>query len=75
MLQLITSFLSKDWRVTFGTVSHKNPNSIDLSKLGVQEVRLELNSTSFNEFITDLKPTIVIFDRFITEEQFGWRVA
>ncbi|MDA8731327.1 glycosyltransferase family 4 protein [Flavobacteriaceae bacterium] len=75
MLQLITSFLSKDWRVTFGTVSHKNPNSIDLSKLGVKEVRLELNSTSFDEFITDLKPTIVIFDRFITEEQFGWRVA
>ena len=75
MLQLITSFLSQGWRVTFGTVSQKNPNSIDLSKLGVQEVRLELNSTSFNEFITDLEPTIVIFDRFITEEQFGWRVA
>jgi len=75
MLQLITSFLSQGWCVTFGTVSHKNPNSIDLSKLGVQEVRLELNSTSFDEFITDLKPTIVIFDRFITEEQFGWRVA
>jgi len=75
MLQLITSFLSQGWRVTFGTVSQKNLNSIDLSKLGVQEVRLELNSTSFNEFITDLEPTIVIFDRFITEEQFGWRVA
>ena len=75
MLQLITSFLSQGWRVTFGTVSQKNLNSIDLSKLGVQEVRLELNSTSFDEFITDLEPTIVIFDRFITEEQFGWRVA
>lgn len=75
MLQLITSFLSQGWCVTFGTVSHKNPNSIDLSKLGVQEVRLELNSASFDEFIIDLKPTIVVFDRFITEEQFGWRVA
>jgi glycosyltransferase involved in cell wall biosynthesis len=75
MLQLITSFLSQGWRVTFGTVSQKNPNSIDLSKLGVEEVRLDLNSTSFDEFIIDLKPTIVVFDRFITEEQFGWRVA
>jgi len=75
MLQLITSFLSQGWRVTFGTVSQKNPNSIDLSKLGVEEVRLELNSTSFDEFIIDLKPTIVVFDRFITEEQFGWRVV
>ena len=75
MLQLITSFLSQGWRVTFGTVSQKNPNSIDLSKLGVEEVRLDLNSTSFDEFIIDLKPTIVVFDRFITEEQFGWRVV
>ena len=75
MLQLMTSFLSKGWRITFGTVSHKNPNAIDLTKFGVKEVCLELNSTSFDEFITDLKPTIVVFDRFITEEQFGWRVA
>ena len=75
MLQLMTSFLSKGWRITFGTVSHKNPNAIDLTKFGVEEVCLELNSTSFDEFITDLKPTIVVFDRFITEEQFGWRVA
>ena len=75
MLQLMTSFLSKGWRVTFGTVSQKNPNSIDLSLLGVEEVRIELNSTSFDDFITDLKPTIVVFDRFMTEEQFGWRVA
>ena len=66
MLQLMTSFLSKGWRITFGTVSHKNPNAIDLTKFGVEEVCLELNSTSFDEFITDLKPTIVVFDRFIT---------
>lgn len=75
MLQLMISFLSKGWNVTFGTVSHKNPNAIDLTKFGIEEVCLELNSSSFDEFITDLKPTIVVFDRFITEEQFGWRVA
>ena len=75
MLQLMTSFLSKGWRITFGTVSHKNPNAIDLTKFGIEEVCLELNSSSFDEFITDLKPTIVVFDRFITEEQFGWRIT
>ena len=75
MLQLIQSFLSQDWSITFGTVSQKNSNSIDLTKLGVTVVSLELNATSFNEYIKDLNPTIVVFDRFITEEQFGWRVA
>ena len=75
MLQLITSFLSKDWRVTFGSISHKNPNAIDLAKFGIEEVHLKLNASSFDEFIKNLKPTIVVFDRFMTEEQFGWRVA
>ena len=75
MLQLIQTFLSQDWSVTFGTVSQKNPNSIDLTKIGVTEVSLELNNVSFDEYIKDLNPTIVVFDRFISEEQFGWRVA
>jgi glycosyltransferase involved in cell wall biosynthesis len=75
MLQLIHTFLSQEWKVTFGTVSQKNPNSIDLKELGVSEVSLELNNVSFDDFIQELNPTIVLFDRFITEEQFGWRVA
>ena len=75
MLQLIQSFLSQDWQVTFGTVSQKNPNSIDLTNYGVTEVSLALNNSSFDEYMLNLNPTIVVFDRFITEEQFGWRVA
>ena len=75
MLQLIQLFKEQDWQVTFGSVSQKNPNSIHLNKYGVQEVSLELNDTSFDEFILKLKPTVVVFDRFMTEEQFGWRVA
>ena len=34
-----------------------------------------MNSSSFDEFICQLNPTIVVFDRFMIEEQFGWRVA
>src|SRR5690606_4752526 len=34
-----------------------------------------LNDASFDEFIQELNPSIVIFDRYITEEQFGWRVT
>ena len=75
MLQLIQSFLSQDWQVTFGTVSQKNPNSIDLTNYGVTEVSLALNASSFDEYMLNLNPTIVVFDRFIIEEQFGWRVA
>jgi glycosyltransferase involved in cell wall biosynthesis len=34
-----------------------------------------LNSSSFDEFIKELNPEIVLFDRFMVEEQFGWRVS
>jgi len=30
---------------------------------------------SFDLFVKQLNPTLVLFDRFLTEEQFGWRVA
>ena len=29
----------------------------------------------FDRFVKELNPNIVLFDRFMTEEQFGWRVA
>ena len=75
MLQLIQFFLSQDWQVFFGTTASKNDNSIDLTSLGVKEFSIELNSTSFNDQIEQINPSIVLFDRFMMEEQFGWRVA
>jgi glycosyltransferase involved in cell wall biosynthesis len=36
---------------------------------------LQLNDSSFDQFIVTFDPDIVLFDRFVTEEQFGWRVA
>jgi glycosyltransferase involved in cell wall biosynthesis len=75
MLQLIQFFLSQQWEVFFGTTASKNDNSIDLTSLGVQEFSIELNSTSFDEQIQQINPSIVLFDRFMMEEQFGWRVT
>ncbi|MFD0797523.1 glycosyltransferase [Maribacter chungangensis] len=34
-----------------------------------------MNCDSFNDFILEVQPNIVLFDRFLTEEQFGWRIA
>src|SRR5690606_37474589 len=36
---------------------------------------IQLNDASFDEFIKELNPEIVLFDRYISEEQFGWRVS
>ena len=34
-----------------------------------------MNDSSFDNFIKELNPNVVVFDRFMMEEQFGWRVA
>lgn len=75
MMQLVKLFLKENYHVVFASASQKNENALSLSSLQVEEVSIELNNTSFDSFIKDLQPSIIMFDRFITEEQFGWRVA
>lgn len=75
MLQLIELFLQQNWNITFASKAQKSENAFALENLGVKEVSIELNSATFDDFIINLNPTIVLFDRFMTEEQFGWRVA
>ena len=75
MLQLIEQFLSQNWKVTFASSAIKGEKAIDLPSIGVDEVAIVLNDISFDIFVKELAPTIVLFDRFMIEEQFGWRVA
>ena len=75
MLQLIAQFLERDYKITFASPAQKNEKAIDLISLGINEVAIELNNASFDVFVKELNPTIVLFDRFMMEEQFGWRVA
>ena len=75
MLQLIKAFQAQNYNVVFATSCKKSDNAFDLESIGVRVVEIELNHSSFDVFISELNPTAVLFDRFMTEEQFGWRVA
>ncbi len=75
MMQLITQFLEQDYKVTFACPAQKGNKAIDLLPLGIDAFSIALNNTSFDDFIKHLQPNIVLFDRFMMEEQFGWRVA
>jgi len=75
MLQLIAQFLERDYKITFAAAAQKNKKAIDLFSLGINEVAIALNNVSFDVFVKELQPTIVLFDRFMMEEQFAWRVA
>jgi len=75
MLQLIAQFLERDYKITFASPAQKNEKAIDLISSGINEVAIELNNASFDVFVKELNPNIILFDRFMMEEQFGWRVA
>ncbi len=70
MMQLIQLFSEANYKITFLTAS----NNIEFSeKIKIQKI--EINNENFDEKIEKLNPDIVLFDRYVTEEQFGWRVS
>lgn len=75
MLQLLEVFLAMDYQIIFASTAQKTINSFELTTLGIEEKSIKLNDTSFDTFIKEINPNLVLFDRFMTEEQFGWRVA
>ncbi len=75
MLQIIEQFQLQNWDVVFACAAAESEFMFDLKTINVTTQNIELNNISFDEFITSLNPTIVVYDRYMTEEQFGWRVA
>ncbi len=75
MMQLIHFFKEEKYSITFASTAAKSEFSNNLNEIGVTEVQIKLNHTSFDSFVSNLNPNIVLFDRFLTEEQFGWRIA
>ncbi len=74
-LQIIKFFQEQGYHITFSSASAKTSYSASIEELGIDTVPITLNDLSFDHFIKELKPQIVVFDRFLTEEHFGWRVA
>jgi O-antigen biosynthesis protein len=74
MLQIIKLFQEMHYQITFASHANPSANAIDFPQYSIEQVQIELNSGTFDTFITALKPDIVLFDRFMTEEQYSWRV-
>lgn len=74
IIQLINLFIAKGDQVIFASSASKSEFSFDLKSIGAVEQEIKLNDQSFNLFLKDINPDIVLFDRFMSEEQYGWRV-
>lgn len=75
MMQLIEVFAASNYQVTFASATADSDFAVNLSDYGIAKVSIKLNHSSFDDFVKTLNPTIVLFDRFMTEEQYGWRVS
>lgn len=74
ILQLVDFFKTQNLEIHFACSAKNSEHSYPLENDGVKCHEIKINDSSFNAFISALEPNIVVFDRFITEEQFGWRV-
>lgn len=74
ILSLLKAFLTRDWQITFVSAASRTEHMIDLSTLGIDSAQIKLNCSSFDDFVAEFDPDIVLFDRYMTEEQYGWRV-
>lgn len=75
MLQLLNFLKAQNYQITFCSAAMRSDYSLDFDQLDIAIQQIELNSSTFDHFIKSHNPDIVIFDRFMIEEQYGWRVA
>jgi hypothetical protein len=74
MVQLIDQLRLHNHPIIFASPATPGSHRLGLSSRGITEYSIQLNSSSFDSFILEYQPDLVIFDRFMMEEQFGWRV-
>lgn len=75
MLQILRLFLSHGYDVSFACAATKSPHSYPLEEENITGYPILLNDSSFDDWVGTLSPGVVLFDRFMVEEQYGWRLA
>ena len=74
-MELLEMGLAAGWDICFAATAQRGEYSADLSALSIRCQDIQLNDARFDVFIAAEQPDLVIFDRFMVEEQFGMRVA
>lgn len=74
MMSLLNAFKAQNWDVEFATPAHPTEHMVNLDDYGITSQSIALNCDSFDSYVKAYNPDIVMFDRFMMEEQFGWRV-
>jgi len=74
IMHLISFFKEMNYEVLFTTAAQKPEGYTELNATVINSRQIKMNDASFDDVLANFDPSIVLFDRFITEEQFSWRV-
>lgn len=74
MMQWLSFFNQQEHQIIYASTSPQTAFSEPIDKLVSKCVVVKTNDTSFDEFIQDFQPDLVLYDRFMIEEQFSWRI-
>ncbi|MGE0616998.1 MAG: glycosyltransferase [Bacteriovoracia bacterium] len=73
-LSLVRAFADAGWEQWAVSGAKESEHSAALAGLGIPVRQIEPNDPAFDALVGEVQPDLVLFDRFVTEEQFGWRV-
>ncbi|WP_345892776.1 glycosyltransferase [Flavobacterium croceum] len=73
MLQLLNLFQEMDFEIHYATTAVKTEFSVNIPYVSFHNI--VINDSSFDNFVANLNPTVVVFDRFMLEEQFGSKIS
>lgn len=65
MMSILREYKQQNWQVEFATPSQPSDHMIDLASEGISSQQIVLNCDSFDRYISDYQPDIVMFDRFM----------
>ena len=75
VLEILQCFREAGWELHLAATAQQNENSAPLQEMGISCAELHLNDSRFDAYISELQPDVIIFDRFMLEEQFAMRAA
>lgn len=75
MVALLELFHQQGWTITYASTAQASDYCYPLESLGISRRTVKVNDSNFDTFVKELAPELVLYDRFMVEEQFSWRVA
>jgi glycosyltransferase involved in cell wall biosynthesis len=75
IVQLMMLFMDFGYQVQYWSETNPRKYSFDFKSISIDLKIIQSNDESIVSLLIEENPKFILFDRFMTEEKYGWRVA